>query len=107
MYALIVKCRKLGLPIDLQLALFDRMIVPIMLYGSEVWGPENYIETEKLHLKFVKHILGVHGWYMENWVDFLWKFKLKKGWLVIWKEINYRKGIETMQRYIWSIAIFI
>ncbi len=47
MYALIGKCRKLGLPIDLQLELFDRMIVPIMLYGWEVWGPENYTETEK------------------------------------------------------------
>ncbi len=30
MYALIGKCRKLCLPIDLQLELFDRMIVPIM-----------------------------------------------------------------------------
>ncbi len=37
MYALIGKCRKLGLRIDLQLELFDRMIVPIMLYGCEVW----------------------------------------------------------------------
>ncbi len=26
-----------------------------------VWGPENYTETEKLHLYFFKHILGVHG----------------------------------------------
>ncbi len=51
MYGLIGKCRKQSLPIDLQLELFDRMIVPIMLYGCEVWGPENYIETEKLHLK--------------------------------------------------------
>ncbi len=37
MYALIGKCRKLSLPIDLQHELFDRMIVPIMLYGCEVW----------------------------------------------------------------------
>ncbi len=84
MYAIIGKCRKLGLPIDLQRELFDRMIVPIMLYGCEVWGPENYIETETLNLKCLKHILGVHGrtliiWYMKNWVDFFWKFKLKKG----------------------------
>ncbi len=41
-----------GLAIGLQLELFDRIIVPIMLYGCEVLGPENYIETEKLHLKF-------------------------------------------------------
>ncbi len=61
MYALIGKCRKLGLPIDLQLELSDRMIVPIMLYGCEVWRPENYIETKKLHFKFLKLILWVHG----------------------------------------------
>ncbi len=60
MYAFIDdKCRKLDLPIDLQLELFDRMIVLIMLYGCEVWGPENYIETEKLHLKFFEtHFRG-------------------------------------------------
>ncbi len=61
MYALITKFRKLGLSIDLQIEIFDRMIVPIMLYCFEVWGPENYTETDKLHLKFFKHILGVHG----------------------------------------------
>ncbi len=53
MYAVIGKCRKLGLPIDLQLELLYRIIVPIMLYGCEVWEPENYIETEKLHLKLL------------------------------------------------------
>ncbi len=60
MYVLIGKYRKLGLPIDLQLELFDRMIVQIMLYGCEVWGPETYIETEKLHLNILINILGVH-----------------------------------------------
>ncbi len=25
-----------------------------------MWRPENYTETEKLHLKSLKHILGVH-----------------------------------------------
>ena len=30
--------RKLHLPIDLQLQLFDSMIFPILLYGSEVTG---------------------------------------------------------------------
>ncbi len=60
--------QKLGLPIDLQLDLFDRMIVPIMLYDCEVWGSENYIETEKLYLKFFKHILWVHGRTTNNMV---------------------------------------
>ncbi len=65
--------------IDLQIELFDRMIVAIMLHGSKVWGPEKYTEIEKLNLKFLKHILGVHERTtnnMGNCVDFLWKFKL-------------------------------
>ena len=35
-----------------KLSLFDKMIVPILLYGSEVWGIYGYKEIEKLHLKF-------------------------------------------------------
>ncbi len=41
MFHVIKKCRKLCLPVDLQLHLFDTMIVPILLYGSEVWGCES------------------------------------------------------------------
>ncbi len=39
-----ILCDLFDKQIDLQIALFDRMIVPIMLYGCEVWGPENYTE---------------------------------------------------------------
>ena len=37
MFSLIRKCRKLNLPIDLQLDLFEKCITPILLYGCEVW----------------------------------------------------------------------
>ena len=40
-------------------SLFDTMIVPILLYGSEVWGVYNFKEVDKLHIKFCKYILGV------------------------------------------------
>jgi len=30
--------RKEALPVDIQLLLFDSMIEPILIYGSEVWG---------------------------------------------------------------------
>jgi hypothetical protein len=77
------------------LHLFDHLIKPIVLYGSEIWGPINLTQTrsqikvrneqeqfwydlnntyqietkytqtdspfEKLHLKFLKCILGVHN----------------------------------------------
>ena len=38
--ALVVKARALGLDADVQLDLFQRCIVPILLYGSEIWGFE-------------------------------------------------------------------
>ena len=44
--------RKTCLPIDVQLHLFDHMVVPILFYGSGVWGCENNYIVEKLHFKF-------------------------------------------------------
>ena len=38
MYSLINKTKKLNLAIDIQLQLFDSLILPIALYGCEVWG---------------------------------------------------------------------
>ena len=59
MFALLTKCRSLSLPIDIQLYLFDALVAPILLYGSEVWGFQRADCVEKLHLKFLKYILGV------------------------------------------------
>ena len=42
-----------------KLKLFDTMIVPILLYGSEVWGVYNFKEVDKLHIRFCKNLLGV------------------------------------------------
>ncbi len=38
LFSLIGKSRQLQLPVDIQSHLFDSCIVPILLYGSEVWG---------------------------------------------------------------------
>jgi hypothetical protein len=59
MFSLLKKARKLGLPADLQLKLFDKTIVPILLYGAEVWGFENLDIIEAFHFKFCKTILGL------------------------------------------------
>ena len=56
----VTKCRGLGLPIDIQLQMFNTMISPILLYyGCEVWGFENNDAIESLFLQFKKIILGV------------------------------------------------
>lgn len=56
---LIGQARRLALPIDTQLELFDTMVAPILLYAGEVWGGGNLNILEKLHLKFCKILLQV------------------------------------------------
>ena len=59
MFSVLRKSRKLQLAIDLQLQLFYSLIVPILLYGSEVTGFENSDILERLCTQFYKIILNV------------------------------------------------
>ena len=59
MYSLQCKCRTLDLPVNVAVDLFDKLVSPVMLYSCEVWGFEKIERLEKLHLKFMKHILKV------------------------------------------------
>ena len=58
-FSLIPKCRQLNLPIDVQLELFDTLVVPTILYGCEIWGHEWFGISETLHLKFCKIVLSL------------------------------------------------
>ena len=42
-----------------KIRLFDAMIVPILMYGCESWGFHESPDIEKIHIKFLKQILGV------------------------------------------------
>lgn len=46
----------LHLPIDLQLHLFDHTILPILLYGCEIWGYQNTKIIERMHNQFLTYI---------------------------------------------------
>ena len=59
MFALLSKGRRLKLPIDIMLDLFDKTVVPVLLYGCEVWGYENNIVVDMVFLKFCKYLLGL------------------------------------------------
>ena len=37
-FYMLIKARNLDLPIDIQIKLFESIVCPILLYGSEVWG---------------------------------------------------------------------
>ena len=59
MFEVLKKGKKLHLDIDTQIKLFDSTVLPILLYGSEVWGYNNVDIIEKLHLRFLKILLNV------------------------------------------------
>jgi len=50
------------------LELFDKLILPILNYGSEVWGFYNGIHTERTQLNFLKRLLGVKTSTQNNFV---------------------------------------
>ena len=53
------KGRRLNLPTDVMLKLFDMCVEPILLYGCEVWEYEHIDILEKVHTKFCKFIFGL------------------------------------------------
>lgn len=48
------------LPRDIQIGLSDKMIVPILLYGCEVWCPNMTNLASKLQLRFYKYIFKLN-----------------------------------------------
>ena len=94
--------------------LFDCQIVPILTYGSEIWGLNSNLETiEKVHLFAIKRFLGVHpvtpkhvlygetGRYPLSVVTYV---KCIKFWLRLLKLENYRysKKAYNMLKYLQS-----
>ena len=56
MFLLYTRINNLDIPIDLQLKLFDNTVLPILTYGSEVWGFENLDIIERVHNEFLRKI---------------------------------------------------
>ena len=47
-----------GLPTNVAFHLFDTLVLPILCYGSEIWGYQCYADIEIVHGAFCKYILG-------------------------------------------------
>ena len=60
MFGLNAKAVNLQLPPDIHIDLFEKMITPICLYGSEVWGYGNIEPVEVFYRKFLKRVLGLN-----------------------------------------------
>ena len=57
MFGTLVKCKQNFLPIDVCLDMFEKMVLPCMLYGSEIWGFNNLLDLERLQLRYIKYTL--------------------------------------------------
>ena len=58
-FSLLSKIRSLRLPVDLSIQLFHQLVLPILLYGCEVWGYSDIEQVEVFYRKFLKNILNV------------------------------------------------
>ena len=45
--------------IEDKIKLFDALVQPILMYGCEIWGFHKADDIERVHVKFLKQILGV------------------------------------------------
>ena len=59
MFGTLTKCKQNNLPVDISLELFEKMVSPCMLYGSEIWGFNNCLVLEKVQLKYIKYSLNL------------------------------------------------
>ena len=59
-FSLLQRAKVLKLPIDITLELFNVCVVPILLYGSEIWGYENLNAVDIFHRNFLRMILNSH-----------------------------------------------
>jgi hypothetical protein len=50
---------KISFSIADKIRLFDAMILPILTYGTEIWGFHPSPDIEKVHLKFLKQTLSI------------------------------------------------
>lgn len=58
-YNLLSLFDRVVMDVKTKMSLFDSMVLPILLYGAEIWGVYNIKNIDNLHAKFCKYILGV------------------------------------------------
>ena len=57
MFSVLTKCKVNNLPVDLSIDLFEKMVIPTLIYGAEIWGFGNLLSLERIQLKFAKYLL--------------------------------------------------
>ena len=60
MFSLITKIKKLNLTLETSIELFERLVIPILLYGSEIWGFENPKQLQTMVNNVMRKFLNLH-----------------------------------------------
>ena len=61
MFSLLEKSKILKLPIDLTCDLFDKTVLPVLIYGCEVWGYSDLRDIEIFYRKFLRYLLKTYN----------------------------------------------
>ena len=59
-YSLITKIKQLNLTFEVSIELFERLVIPILLYGSEIWGYEDPKQVEIMLNKTMRRFMKLH-----------------------------------------------
>ena len=59
MFSLLRNIICLNLPFDVQIDLFIKIVIPVLLSGSEIWGSSNFDILERVQLRFYKYIFNL------------------------------------------------
>ena len=89
--------------IDCQLKLFDNMILPILTYGSEIWGFGDLTTIEKVQTDCLKRILNVrkstpHLMVYGELGRFLVSLHIKKRFINLWSNMLLGKKSKLLYR---------
>ena len=49
-----------GIPCSTYFSLFDKVVLPILCYGAEIWGYERRERIERVQIKLLKRVFGVN-----------------------------------------------
>ena len=59
-YSLITRIKQLNLTFEVSIELFERLVIPILLYGSEIWGYEDPKQVEIMLNKTMRRFMKLH-----------------------------------------------
>ena len=59
-YSLITRIKQLNLTFETSIELIERLIIPVLLYGSEIWGYENSKQLQTMFNIVMRKFLKLH-----------------------------------------------